>query len=727
MQSIQPITRELLLVGGGHTHALVLRMWGMNPLPGVRVTVVNPEPTAPYSGMLPGFVAGHYRREELDIDLVRLARFSNARLILGRVAHIDTRTRTARLETGRTLPFHVASVDIGITSAMPDLPGFARHAIPAKPLDTFAQRWDDFRANAARPGAPARAAVIGGGVAGVELVLAMAHALRAAGRADAELALIDRAEILPGMKPSRQRFFRRALAQAGVRIIEGDAPVRVEADHIELASGARLAADFTVGAAGARAQDWLKETDLQLDAGGFIAVDPHLRSLNAPEVFAVGDCAHMTHAPRPKAGVFAVRQAPVLLHNLRAELSGGSLKKFQPQKDYLKLISLGKKDALADKWGLMWHGPRLWKLKDRIDRKFMDQFRALQPMTADLPEGPVALGVAEALGDKPLCGGCGAKVGGKALGRAVSRLPLNRRDDILSGPGDDAAILRGPDGRRQVISTDHLRAFIDDPALMARITAVHALGDIWAMGAEAQAAVASITLPRLSGELQEQWLDEIMQSAAQVFQASGAAVVGGHTAQGAELTIGFTVTGLSDDPPVGKSGAQPGDVLLLTKPLGTGVILAADMALAAQGRWVAEALRIMARPQHDVVPHLRAAHALSDVTGFGLAGHAAEIARASGLAIRLDLETIPHLAGAVDLTARGIRSTIYDDNRALVPELNPGDDARAQLLFDPQTAGGLLAAMPLDRALETQEALSRAGWQTWIVGICASGAPGVSL
>ena len=163
-----------MLIGGGHTHALVLRSWGMNPLPGVRVTVINPGPTAPYSGMLPGFVAGHYTRDELDIDLVKLARFAGARIINGYATGIDKDAQTIQVAGRPPIAYDVAAVDVGITSAMPDLPGFTAHAIPAKPLGTFASRWDRFRAQANAP----QIAVIGGGVAGAELALAMAHALR---------------------------------------------------------------------------------------------------------------------------------------------------------------------------------------------------------------------------------------------------------------------------------------------------------------------------------------------------------------------------------------------------------------------------------------------------------------------------------------------------------------------------------------------------------------------
>ena len=723
-----PITQELLLIGGGHTHALVLRMWGMKPLPGVRVTVINPLPTAPYSGMLPGFVAGHYSRDELDIDLVKLARFAGARLVAGRACAIDTTARHVTLEDGRRLPYHVASVDIGITSEMPDMPGFAEHAIPAKPLDRFAATWAAFRASAAQGDAPPRAAVIGGGIAGIELALAMMHALSSKARHQPEMTLIDRANILPGMAPSRLEFFRKALNGAGIRVIEGDAPVQFAPGRITLASGMEVAADYTVGAAGAKPQPWPTQSGLETHEG-FISVDETLRSLNTPDVFAVGDCAHLSHAPRPKAGVFAVREAPVLFANLRAALSDGTMQRFRPQKDYLKLISLGGRQAAADKWGMMWHGPRLWRLKDRIDQKFMNQFRTLKPMAQPPLPAQVAKGVRETLGDVPLCGGCGAKLGAGALARAIAPLPTPNRDDILAGAGDDAAVLAGPEGSYQVISTDHLRAFTEDPALMAQIAATHALGDIWAMGAAPQAALATVTLPRLSSELQGAWLAEIMGAANTVFGKAGAAIVGGHSAQGGGLAIGFTVTGLRTGRiPIGKHGARPGDWLILSKPIGTGVILAAEMRLQARGEWVLGAYDSMLEPLSEaariLAPH---AHAMTDVTGFGLAGHLLEMAQASQVAVAVDLGSVPLLPGAVELAQKGVRSSLWPDNRAALPDLALPDDARADLLFDPQTAGGLLAAVSPDDGEALLIEMARAGLRAQVIGICREGSAGVGL
>jgi len=688
-----PLTRDLVLVGGGHTHALVLRSWGMNPLPGVRVTVINPGPTAPYSGMLPGFVAGHYTRQELDIDLVKLARFAGARIINGYATGIDTDARTIHVEGRPPIAYDVAAIDVGITSAMPDLPGFTNHAIPAKPLGTFATRWDAFRAQSDAP----QIAIIGGGVAGAELALAMAHALR---DKQPTVRLIDRSKVLTALGYKARQKMLAALTASNVEIIEDAEVTEIFAEGVVLRDGRTIRSDFTNGAAGAKPHDWIAQTGLDLHEG-FITVDANLQS-SATEVFAVGDCAHLSHDPRPKAGVYAVREAPVLFDNLRAALSGGDLRPYKPQRDYLKLISLGAKSALAEKFGTAREGPLLWKLKDYIDRKFMDQFDTLPVMAAPKLPRTVALGLKDALGDKPMCGGCGAKVGRAALQMVLT-------DHF----GDDAAEVQPG----QVMSTDHLRALTQDPVLMTRIAAVHALGDIWAMGAAPQAATASLILPRMSAPLQERTMAEIMTVASEVFAKAGAKIIGGHSSLGDELTIGFTVTGLTQNP-ITLAGAQPGDTLIITKPIGSGTVMAAEMAGQANGEDVISCFDLMVQDQANASIILSKAHAMTDITGFGLAGHLRGICDASGVGAALDLDAIPLMDGALALSGAGVRSTLFEDNRTGAGPINgPGID----LLFDPQTAGGLLAAIPAASSDKALKALQEAGYTAAVIGRITEG------
>ncbi|MEQ9041797.1 MAG: selenide, water dikinase SelD [Silicimonas sp.] len=700
-----PFAKDVVLVGGGHAHALFLRKWGMNPVPGARLTLINPAASAPYTGMLPGFVAGHYQRDALEIDLVKLARFAGARLIFGWVDALDPDARKLMVAGRPEIPFDLASIDIGITSDMPEIQGFTDHGVAAKPLGPFAGRWREFL-----DGEAGDVAVIGGGVAGVELALTMNHALQGRGH----VTVVEADKALPGIGESTRAKLLDRMKTANITLLEGAEVTQVGPNRIEVSGGKSIPANLTVGAAGARPFPWLEDTGLAL-TDGFIAVDDTLRSTSHGHIYAAGDCAHLTRTPRPKAGVFAVRAAPVLTHNIQADLTGGARKTFRPQKHYLKLISLGPEEALADKWGLSIGGAWAWTWKDRIDRTFMDKLNDLPRMKAPTLPRNAARGVAEALGPKPLCGGCGAKVGSGTLDRVLARLPRHARDDVQTVPGDDAAVLN-IGGTRQVISTDHLRAFWNDPWLMSRISAVHAMNDILAMGATPQAALAQITLPPMAAEMQEGWLSEILDAASGIFAIEGVVLAGGHTSIGAELTIGFTVTGLAARTPLSLDMAKEGDFLILTAPIGSGTILAAEMEGKASGDDVATVLTHLATPRSAIARALgRHAHAMTDVTGFGLAGHLSRIATASALSADLVLDDIPVFPGAEELAAQGIRSSIWPDNRAAVDAEVP-DTARASLLFDPQTAGGFLAALSQEHVKSTLGECRDSGSDARIIG-----------
>lgn len=709
-----PLTQDLVLVGGGHAHALVLRKWGMDPLPGARLTVINPGPTAPYTGMLPGHIAGHYDRDTLEIDLVRLCRFAGARLILAHATDIDRTARQIIVEGRGPVAYDVASIDIGITAQM-NIPGFADHAVGAKPLDTYALRWREFMSAVKEGSVAPKVAIIGGGVAGCELSLAMAHALQQSG-ASPQVTVIESGPQISGVGDRARRRLLQAMTAAGITLRTDATVERIEDGQVILKAQDAVQSTFTVGAAGAFPHAWLGQTDLPL-IDGFIETTSDLAVKGDASLFAVGDCAAMPFAPRPKAGVFAVRAAPILHHNLRAALTGGARKPFKPQKNYLKLISLGKKSAMAEKFGIAVSGPLLWRWKDHIDRAFMDKLGTLPAMSAaEIPDN-VALGAREIMQEKPLCGGCGAKVGGGILSDALATLAPARHPDVVTGAGDDAAILRQPGGGFQVLSTDHLRAMVHDPVQMTRIAAVHALGDIWAMGAQPQAALSSLILPRMSPVLQARTLREITDTAQEVFTAAGATLVGGHTTMGAELTIGFTVTGTRDSMPITVAGAQAGDVLLLTRPIGSGVIMAAHMDGTAQGRDVANALDQMQQPQSRQSDILRDAHAMTDVTGFGLAGHIQAICAASGLRAEITQSAVPVYQGARALSQNGTASSLLSANIANAPTSGITDP----LLHDPQTAGGLLAALPQSAADDAIRTLENEGLRGWIIGSLQAG------
>jgi len=323
--------RRVLLVGGGHAHAWVLRAG----VPG-EVTLVTPYPHHTYSGMLPGFVAGHYVAEEIRIDVAALAARAGVRLLLGRVVAFDAARRTARLEDGGELAYDVASLDVGSEAGAP--PG----ALAAKPFEPFMARWLEMKDRVRS------IAVVGGGAAGVEVAMAMAHAT------PARVALYsDR----PMFRPGLARRIARQLAARGAALRE--------------AAYAGEGADLVVWTAGAHAAPWLATSGLAVDERGFVLVDDRLRSVSHPEVFAAGDCATLRDAPHPKSGVYAVRHAPVLAANLR-----GEARRFVPQRRALALLSCGRRYAIADWGGMSWEGAWVWRWKDRIDRKWVEGFRS---------------------------------------------------------------------------------------------------------------------------------------------------------------------------------------------------------------------------------------------------------------------------------------------------------------------------------------------------------------
>jgi selenide,water dikinase len=319
------------------------------------------------------------------------------------------------------------------------------------------------------------------------------------------------------------------------------------------------------------------------------------------------------------------------------------------------------------------------------------------------------------------CGGCGAKVGASVLSRALARVQPIQRDDVLIGLADpdDAAVLRVPPGKAVVQTVDFFRAFIDDPWVFGRIAANHALGDVFAMGAEAQSATAIATVPPGLEAKVEDTLFQMMSGAVSVLNEAGCALVGGHTGEGRELALGFAVNGLMDENLAGvmtKGGLRPGDALILTKPIGTGTLFAAHARLAAKGRWIDAALASMQVSNRAAAACLMAhgARACTDLTGFGLLGHLVEMTKPSGVDAELELDALPLLEGARETAAAGILSSLQPANVRLRRALRNQEAALEHpvypLLFDPQTAGGLLAGVPADRVESCLAGLRRLGY-----------------
>ncbi len=723
-----------MLVGGGHAHVQVIRRWMMRPLAGVRLTVVLDRPEAVYSGMLPGFVAGDYAAGELEIDVVPLVRRAGARVVLAAATGLDPKAKRIALEGRPALSYDVASLDVGSTVRGLELPGVREHALATRPIRSFVDQLEA-RLAAAGGGDPLRVAVVGAGAAGVELSFTLEARLRAA-RRPAHFTLIgDSLRLLPG---ASRRLAEAAEAEARRRGIElrlGVSVARVDGHALALGEQREpMACDLALWATGAAPPALLLDIEVPKDAGGFLRVTDTLHSLASEDLFAVGDCAALdAHAWLPKAGVYAVREAPLLDYNLRARLEGRALRGYRPQRDFLALLNLGERRALGGKWGIAASGAGLWRLKDAIDRRFVARFQVL-----DRAGAPARAFPASEMGEPMACGGCAAKLDPEALARALAALPPAARDDAvwvgLDRP-DDAAALRLPGGDVVLATVDGFRAFADDPWLVGRVAAVNALSDVFAKGGRARFALAWVSVPDTERRRPAETLAQVLAGVRAALDPLGVALVGGHSASGTELWVGLAVLGElpRDAAPLGLAGLRAGERLILSKPLGTGVVLAADMAGRAAGAWAlaahASMLRVNARASG--LAREFGALACTDVSGFGLANHLGTLLRASGVGAALDAAALPALPGARALFAQGVRSTYHAQNLAAASgwldaaavERTPS----GPLLFDPQTSGGLLFALAPARAEAALARLREAGEEAAAIGDVIPGPPRIEL
>ncbi|MFW5329656.1 selenide, water dikinase SelD [Hydrogenophaga sp. ZJX-1] len=740
----QPILRDLVLVGGGHSHVVVLRMLAMQPEPGLRITLICTDIDTPYSGMLPGYISGHYSFDEVHIDLGRLAAFAGARFIHGEVTGLDRANQRVLLRDRPSVPYDLLSINTGSTPNVRKVEGAQAHTVPVKPIAHFNQRWLQLLERVRALHSRFTIAVVGGGAGGVELVLSMQFRLRnelqKLGRNPDLLrfVLLTAGDtLLPTHNPGVRARFARVLKERHVAVHTRAEVTQVSPGCLHTQDGRTFDADETMWVTQAGGPAWLQSTGLALDEHGFIQVNQQLQTLDDPKIFAAGDVASFKARPLEKAGVFAVRMGPPLAKNLRLSLRGQPLVAYNPQQRWLALISTGDRCAVASRGALGFAGAWVWTWKDWIDRRFMRKFTELPAMADARPASAAPASSLVLSADESRqaisaiamrCGGCGAKVGASILTRALGSLQPVERDDVLIGlhAPDDAAVVRVPPGKAMVHTVDFFRSFIDDPYLFGKVAANHALGDIFAMGAEPQSATAIATVPPGLEAKVEDLLLQMMTGAVEVLNAAGCSLVGGHTGEGRELALGFAINGLIDEQMDGvmrKGGMLPGDVLLLTKPIGTGTLFAAHARHAAKGRWIDAALKSMVVSNQAGAQILRqhGATACTDLTGFGLLGHLVEMTRPSGVDAELQLSALPLLAGAVECVEAGIVSSLQPANVRLRRALRNAEDfvkdPRYPLLFDPQTAGGLLASVPADRAADCIRALKASCYpQTAAIG-----------
>ena len=714
---------------------LVIKALAMRPIAGVRVTLISENVLTPYSGMLPGFVAGHYSLAQTNIDLNRLCRRAGVRWVQARCEGIDPDRKCAHLVDQPDLEFDVLSIDIGST---PDqrITGASEFAVGVKPIAEFQRRWNsllqalDSAQNNERLSEHATEkmawGVIGAGAGGVELVLAMAHRLR--DHHNLQFHLIYRSErILPGYPDRVIKQVEQSLQDYKVTLHAGFTVAEVSKTGVINDSGEHLSLNERIWCTGAVGAPWLNAGTLAHTEKNFIQVSRTLQSTSHESVFAVGDIAEIVDDPRPKAGVFAVRQAPYLEQNLRRLFSGKPLQDTKLQKNFLSLLALGEQVAVASRNGLAVKGRWVWRWKDSIDQTFMLQFSELAMSMPDSSTSGSTTIDQQAIAMH--CGGCGSKLGPELLAVNLDKLSTEGSHDI-----EDAALWSPTPGTLAVQSMDGFRSFMSDESCFAHICVNHALSDIYAMGATPVQIQAWINLAFSSPSLAQRDHLRMLRGIQAGLSGSQATLSGGHSSEGVESHLGIVATGeVTPGAQWSKSGAQPGDLILLSKALGTGVVMAADMQGEASAGAVQACYDSMLLSNNRAMQQLIQVNpnAVTDVTGFGLIGHLLEMLDSAdkrankALFAQLNLTAIPLLAEALELAEAGWRSSLY-------PQLEPyllrcmftEDSAYSthqrslavELLLDPQTSGGLLVTINESNATALLEGESDSGCDYVVIG-----------
>jgi selenide,water dikinase len=734
MKINSPDLMHLVLLGGGHAQISVLKSLGMRPIDGLRITLISRDRLTPYSGMLPGYIEGRYTKTESMIDLVRLAHFAGARFIHDALTGIDPDRK--RLILGYHPPIHYdwLSVNIGSTPRLDHIHGANIHALPIKPVPELIEHLDAVTTGKAPC---SHINIIGGGVAGVEVAFALHHRLNMMAQQQVNITVIHSGQrLVEHMNISASRLINKTMQAYGITAITGRKAISVTDQQIILDDASSLATDLTLITTGATPPSWLSDTGISTCPAGFIAVNRHCQSISYPDIFAAGDIATLIDDTRPKSGVFAVRAGAILTTNIRHSLTRKPLRKWYPQRHYLALIGIGGGSAMAIRGQLAFKArPVLWRLKEWIDRRFISRFSDLPDMPAP-PQPELAKYVNHT--DDPVfltmqCMGCGGKAGWSTLSQAINQayhMAQQMRPDLrFSTPDGDInqdagqiAIPQGNKGYDLFQSVDAISAITDDPYMLGRIATLHALSDLFAAHATPFSALGLISLPRAGRSQQSDDLLHILTAMLIALAEHGIGLNGGHTVTADAMQIGMAVNGLRksdlvERPPI------IGDVLILTKPLGIGMIMAGyhKNHPAVSGVMVKSAINIMATSnaaaaaiatEYGIFP-------MTDVTGFGLMRHARSLADRFDpqMGLSISLKHLPYLAGIDNLLDAGIASSMMADNIAATYVINgTTSHLPLALLHDPQTSGGLLMLAPSDIAAKLCGKLKATGHHAAIIG-----------
>ena len=692
-----PITNDLVLIGGGHSHLLVLMKLSKRPIKGNRITLITNEIDTPYSGMIPGYIEGIYSWRDSHIDLYRLCLKLNVRFIHAEVERVSAYDKEIYFKDRPKIKFDVLSINTGIQSNNSDIKGAAKYCLPVKPISKLANNFLNKITNYKS------IAFIGGGAGSVELALAIKKRFLNINK-EIKITIISGKRGLLSAFPQKTKLISlKTLEKFKIDIIEYKRVLEVKPKQIILSDKSILKIDKAILSTNSMTPKWLTRSDILLTKDNYILVNKSFQT-NYKYVFASGDVIDFDNQNLKKAGVFAVRSGKPLAVNIKKFIIGKNLLEYKFNKNYLALIGTSKASAIATKYNLTFNSKFFFYLKSYIDKRFIKKFSdfRIRKITLDVLKTSllnIFVKHKEKITDENnfmQCKGCAAKVPLNALKKALPQEIVSTSEDAVSVPNY-------PDLFQTV---DMINSIITDPFILGKIAANHSISDLVSVNSQITSAMMILQLPFSKTEINSRDLEQVLLGAKEIFKLVDCPLIGGHTMIGKDKdpVIGFSILGQKQkkmESIKNRRNIKTKDLLILTERIGSGLIFAGINNYLIDSHFQIDVIKQMIKGNLNfgkISNHLNIL-SMTDITGFGLANHLLNLIKRDNSKTGLTIypNKIPLFEGVNECINKNIKSSLFESNYDIAQKdiIYKRDKSKIDnIIYDPQTVGGIAFIIP---------------------------------
>ena len=680
-------SRQLILLGGGHSNIQVLKKLCMSEYIGLKTVLISENYEATYSGLTPSYLQNQIKKNKISIDLQRLCFNAGATFIKDCVISLDTNNQIINLQNHPSIDYDLLSINTGSISKKIDIKIHDQaKIIMVKPINLFVELIQKID-NLVKKSDNTHITIIGNGIAGYEICFSLHQRYKN----KVTITLIGSKKISEKNINSQSKKKLKNICKI-IGINEKIGIIReIGKKEIFLLNGEIIKSDINFLSTGASAPKWLNKSLVRTNSDGFAMVNEYLQSLNFENIFISGDIASSEINPRPKSGVMAVRQGEILKENIFFKLQGKPLTKYNPQKNWLYIINTLDQKALINYYFLSFHGKWCLKLKFYIDNTFMNKFKF--PDKTKMKKKVISLKGYESLSNKMYCQGCGSKVSKNTL------VNFLKKEEVNHELSDASTILTNTSSLIQ--SIDHIKLFSSfNPFDFGVISYLHSQNDILSGGGSVKSLSVSLALPFSEGATEKFYMEYFMKGIQSEAKKDKSIIASGHSFQSIEPGITITMNGAIEEK-LSKNQAQESDLIYLSKPLGTGYLLAAyfkntDLLTSDDFQYLINYLKTGNKEIAQIAKKYHC-NVMTDISGFGLASHLGDICKSSNLTARISLNSEILINSNINILKK-YQSTGFKNNYlSSSKEISISEEHLLKnILYDPQTNGPLLFSINKD-------------------------------